>query len=168
MTCFPICAKKALRLELEPCRTRRVRQRLHPPVIQISAAIEHHGLDPFFLGPLRHQLADRLRARHVPAVDPALFVGRRRHHRVTLRVVDYLRVNMPQAAEYRQTRPLFAARQAMPNALVNAQPNLILRVPCHTTSLLPLRSYRPSYAAIPLRSECLCSCTYRVDASLGC
>src|ERR1700712_4851402 len=45
-------------LEIQAGFTRGIRQRLHPTVIKIAAAIEDHVLDAFFHGALGHERAD--------------------------------------------------------------------------------------------------------------
>src|SRR5207247_1381815 len=62
----------ALRLALpllknEPAGAGRVGERLHPSVVFVAAAIEHHPLDPAALGLLREERADHLRRGDVPA-----------------------------------------------------------------------------------------------------
>src|SRR5439155_218342 len=101
----------ALRLALpllknEPASAGRVGERLHPPVVFVAAAIEHHPLDPAALGLLREERADHLRRgdvaagsvlgpeRLAPAVD--------REDRPTRVVVDELRVDVVEAPEHRE------------------------------------------------------------------
>src|ERR1700753_1078853 len=45
-------------LEVQAGFTRGIRQRLHPTVIEIAAAVEDHVLDAFFDGALGHERAD--------------------------------------------------------------------------------------------------------------
>src|ERR1700733_1718434 len=101
--CMPI-------LEFQPRFASRFGQRLHAAVILIPAPIEHHRFNAFVLGAFGHQLADFLRPDHVAAVLAVLLGRPGRHHRVTLGVVDHLRVNVLHAAEHRQARPLGRAR----------------------------------------------------------
>src|SRR5690348_14269071 len=63
----------AIWLELQSRGARRVRQRLDAPVVLIAAAVEHHFGNALLLGAFRHQLANHLRRRHVPAASLARF-----------------------------------------------------------------------------------------------
>src|ERR1700688_2566916 len=49
-------------LKLQSRFTGRLGQRFHAAVIMIPAAVEHHGLNAFVLGPLGHQSPDSFRA----------------------------------------------------------------------------------------------------------
>src|ERR1700683_4299534 len=57
-----------MKLELQSRGAGCVSQRLHAAMIMISAAIEHHLFDAFFLGALGHQGTDRLGCRDIPAI----------------------------------------------------------------------------------------------------
>src|SRR5688572_12020116 len=114
-------------LELQSSFPRGIRQGFDPAVILITAAVEHHTLDPLRLGPLRHQLADGFRCRHVAAVGLAALIHRRcRYDGRAFAIVDDLRVNMSHAAEDRETRPLRCTRKLATDPLVNAITDLFL------------------------------------------
>src|SRR5277367_787377 len=123
--CMPI-------LEFQSRFAGRFGQRLDAAVILIPAAVEHHGLDALVLGALGDELADFLGPGHIAAVLAVLLGRPGRYHRVTLGVVDHLRVDMLHAAKNSQPRTFRRARHAAANALVNAQPDDVFRIPsCH-------------------------------------
>src|SRR6266851_5006146 len=57
----------AIQLKLQSCFAGGIGQRLDAPMVNVSAAIEHHLLDPFFLGTGGDGLADEFGAGHVSA-----------------------------------------------------------------------------------------------------
>src|SRR6185436_8043000 len=82
-------------------------------VIQEPAAVEDDALDALLDRPLGDRLANRLGALDVAAAhalgerafEPRVD-ARRRDQRLALQVVDHLRVDMRDAAEHAQARPL--------------------------------------------------------------
>src|SRR5207244_185508 len=115
------------RLKLQSRFARGIGQSLDAPVILIPAAVEDHALDAFFLGALRHQLADCLGRRHVAAVGlAALIHARGRDQGLTLGIVDYLRVDVRHAAEYRQSRALVRTAQLAPYTFVDTAADFVL------------------------------------------
>src|SRR6202035_2422947 len=87
-------------LELYPRFPRRIRERLHPAVVLVPAAVEHDFADPSGFGALRDRFADHFGRRDVAAALQILFrffVDRTGgHQRLPSAVVDHLRVNVPQ------------------------------------------------------------------------
>src|SRR5688572_20955387 len=110
------------RLKYEAAGARRVRERLHPPVVLEATAIEHHPLDPRRLGALGEQGPHRLGRLHVAAarlpgaelLAPA--VGG--DQRAAGLVVDDLRVDVVEAPEDGQARPRLRAPHPPPQAMV--------------------------------------------------
>src|SRR5262245_32982011 len=96
--------------EVEAALARGIGQRLDPAVVEIAAAVEHHVLDPLGRGPLRHQLAHRLGGFDIGAGLEAaahlLFQRGGGCQRLTLHVVDHLRVNVLRRAEDREPRAI--------------------------------------------------------------
>src|SRR5215210_2490397 len=104
-------------LEFQSCFTRGVRHGANAPVIQETAAVEHDALDALLDGTLRDGRADRLGALEVSAADALVeraldcgFDARRRRERPATEVVDDLRVDVREAAEHAQARPLGRSR----------------------------------------------------------
>src|SRR5919109_4234972 len=93
-------------LEGEAAGARGIRQRLHPAVVLVSAAIEHHALDPGRLGLLGQQGADDLGGGDVAArlvlLEKRLAAAVDGQHGATRIVVDQLGVDVAEAAEHRQ------------------------------------------------------------------
>src|ERR1700754_3148318 len=118
---FPIYPFNSL--EAEPAFARGIGERLDAPVIEITAAIEHHFLDAVLHRTLRQELADRLGRIDVGA-GLAAFAQRLlqrggRGQRLALQVVDDLRIDVLRRAEHRQTRPAAGgAAQRQPHALL--------------------------------------------------
>ena len=154
-------------LKLQSRFPRRIGERLHAPMVQITATVENHFADSLFLGTLapplcrsiwRHPRCRLYRAdlsrwkRRRPAYGPA--------------VVDHLGVNMIDAAKNRKPRTLRRAGHAAANALVNPRPNIVLRN-LRAIICLPPRSCRPSCEALRRCSGRLYSCTDRADAASG-
>src|SRR5712691_495569 len=113
-------------LKLQSCFARRVGQRLHAAVIQIPAAVEHHGVDALVLGALGNQLPDGLGAGEIASIGGVLLVRGGRNHGMAPGVVDQLRVDVFYTAEHGEARPLLGAVHAAADARVYAQPDLIL------------------------------------------
>src|SRR5262245_14525214 len=107
-------------------RARGLGQGLHPSVILIAATIEHDPADPARLGAGRQQLADDLGRRHVAAgVRPLAKIRGAAVHgdeRAPRRVVDDLGIDVVQAAEHRQPRPLGRPPDQLPHADVSDAP----------------------------------------------
>src|SRR4029453_254056 len=103
-------ATRCSSLEGQAGRAGCLGERLDPPVVLIAAAIEDDLLDAARLRPLGQQLAHHLGRGHVAArLRLGAEVGRAAVHRgqgAPARVVDHLRVDVAQAAEHRQPRPL--------------------------------------------------------------
>src|SRR5262245_24261742 len=96
-------------LELQTSLARRIGHRADPAVVQKSAAVEHHALDPFLQRALGDGGADRLGTLQVPAAHALLELAlqrrvhrRGRHQRLAAQVVDDLRVDVRDAAEHAQ------------------------------------------------------------------
>src|SRR2546428_3832597 len=107
--------------ELHPqsASTGRVGKRLHPPMVPVASAVEHHPLDPAGLGLLREERADRLRRGNVAAgrvLGPerlaAAVGGEERPPRV---VVDELRIDMVEAPEHGEAGPRRGPAQGAPD-----------------------------------------------------
>src|SRR5580704_1413530 len=109
-------ALNAMRLKLQSCFARRVGQCLHAAVIQVTTPVEHNFFMTRRLGPLGDQLADGLRAGDIAATLEAggLLVRSSRHQRMSLAIVDDLRVNIRHAAEHSEARPLLRALDLAP------------------------------------------------------
>src|SRR5688572_8127004 len=110
------------RLKYEAAGTRRVRERLHPPVVLEAAAIEHDALDPRRLGALGEQRPHRLGRLHVAAarlgraelLAPA--VGG--DQGAAALVVDDLGIDVVEATEHGQSRPRLRSPHPPPEAVV--------------------------------------------------
>src|SRR5499427_6179571 len=102
---LPLCQLKS-----QPAGSGRLGQGLDPPVVLITAAVEHDLADPVGLGLLCHQLAYDLGRGHVALrLGPALEVGGATvygHQRTPRGVVHHLRVDVIEAAEDSQAGPL--------------------------------------------------------------
>src|SRR5262245_25328219 len=100
--------------KLQSFRAGGLGQRLDPAVIREAAAVEDDRFEPLLLQARGHHLADRLGGRQVAARLHAapLVEGAGLYERRPLVVVDRLRVDMVQAAEHRQARPLLRATDA--------------------------------------------------------
>src|ERR1035438_5825045 len=110
-----------------PCR---IGQRLDASVVKISTAIEDHLLDAILLGALGDQLAYIFRRTHVAASRTLLALadflyGGRRHQGRTLRVVDYLSVNVVHRTIDVQPRTLRRAQNLLADSGVDLLPRLI-------------------------------------------
>src|ERR1035438_9065348 len=115
----------ALLLKLQAGFAGGVGQCLDAPVVEVAAAIEDHLLDALFHSQLGHCLADFLGRCQVAA---CLHFGSQRggrNQRLTLLVVDYLRVDVAQRTVYIQPRPLARAGKLGPDACVNALANCV-------------------------------------------
>src|SRR5579884_2108159 len=66
----------AIRLKLQTRLAGRIGERLHAPVVLITAAIENHFRDALLFGALGHLLADQLRAFDVAALAAQILFGR--------------------------------------------------------------------------------------------
>src|SRR2546430_13630676 len=93
-----------LSLKSQSASAGRVGKRLHPPMVPVASAVEHHPVDPAGLGLLGEELADRLRRGNVaagrvlgPECLAAAVGGEERPPRV---VVDELRIDMVEAPEH--------------------------------------------------------------------
>src|SRR5713226_9480681 len=110
-------------LELQSCFTRGVSEGFHPPVVQVAAAVEHHGADALVFGAFGNRLTDRTGAICFGAaqVRPRVgFVRARRGQRPARGVVDHLGVNVVQASEDVEPRPGPCAAERHANASVAA------------------------------------------------
>src|SRR5688500_5153511 len=132
----------AMRLKLQTCFARRVGHCLHAPVIEEPVAVEHHALDALFEQPLGDGLANRLRALDVAAgrllrqraLDRRLD-GRRRRNRAAGHVVHDLHVDVGDAAEHGQPRPLFAAAHPLPDPELDPVAAVLSGLDAHAISL---------------------------------
>src|SRR5882724_9932486 len=102
-------------------------------MVVVAAAIEYNFGDAFCFGSLGDYLADRLGARDASTIGCAcvLFSRRRRSHSVPLLVVDHLHVDMFQTAEHSQSRPLLGSFNLEPDAAMDANANIVLRMLRH-------------------------------------
>src|SRR5438067_7096140 len=104
-------------LEFQTVFARGIRERFDVAVIEISAAVEHHALDPFVLRLLRDERADGLGRSGVGALRIGVLLTRRRgDDRVASGIVDHLSVDLLQALEDSQKRTLAAAAEFAANA----------------------------------------------------
>src|SRR2546426_9697172 len=98
-----------LSLKSQSASAGRVGKRLHPPMVPVASAVEHHPVDPAGLGLLGEELADRRRRGNVaagrvlgPECLAAAVGGEERPPRV---VVDELRIDMVEAPEHGEAGP---------------------------------------------------------------
>src|SRR3984893_13571232 len=95
-------------------------QGFHTAVVHVSAAIEHHLLDPGRAGALGNLFSNHFCRRHIVAsleVLARFLVNRAgRNERAAAAVLDDLRVDMPVRAVYAKARPLGRADNARANA----------------------------------------------------
>src|SRR5688572_12389443 len=105
--------------------TSSVSQRLDPAMIKIAAAVKDYALDSLLQGPLGNGLADSSRGLDVAAARATqIFLNRgSRNNSLAFLIVNYLRIDMVDAAVYRQTRPLAAASHLAANTPVNRLSN---------------------------------------------
>src|SRR6185503_10890365 len=116
-----------------------VRQSLDAAVIEITAAIENHLLDTLRDRAFGNCLADTACGVEITAGAGAqIFLGRRRRHEcLALAVVDYLRVDVVQAAIDREPRSLGASFYFAANARVNRGPHFCSISVCHLSNPYP-------------------------------
>src|SRR5206468_733730 len=92
-------------LEFQTVFARGIRERFDVAVIEISAAVKHHALDPFVLHLLGDQRADGFGRGSVGAFRAGVLLVRRcRGQRSAAGVVDKLHVDVLEALEDGQTR----------------------------------------------------------------
>src|SRR2546429_750248 len=140
-------------LKPQSSRASAVAQRLDPPVIAISAAIEDRGLDPLRLRALAKQRSDGFGPLALLALAVLRVDARRGDEGPARVVVDELRVDVRERAEHGETRPVRAAADLLAHALVPTDPALGSRFGCHyvfaapTLPALPAlrRMYSPAY-----------------------
>src|SRR3954463_15103239 len=125
-------------LEFQSGFARSVRHGADAPVVEESAAVEHHALDALFDRTLGDGLADRFGAGEIAAlgrlVQRALhrrLDGRRRHQRLAGQVVDHLRIDVGDAAEHAQTRPLLGPRDPLALPQLDPDPPIVLGLDSH-------------------------------------
>src|ERR1700693_4070291 len=132
----------------------------HTAVVHVSAAIEHHLLDPGRAGALGNLFSDHFRRRHVVASLEFLarfLVNRtRRDERASAAIFNDLRVNVPVRAVHRKTRPLGRADDARAHAPVNPAAMRIVRklsdwFCCHDVLLLTFKRASQKARARPRR-----------------
>src|SRR3990172_6754669 len=148
-----------------------LRQRLDSTVVPETAAVDHDGLDPLLGGPagqrFAHQLGD---LGLLLAVALATQVGlhvRRCHQRSAATVVYHLNVDMAQAAEHCQPRPLPPAGDALAHAGVAAYSGCVSGLgPVHA-SAPPYRPCRPCGVRTRPGSGCLCPCRAPAASPFG-
>src|SRR5262249_51417549 len=97
-------------LEFQPALASAIRQRLDASVIAVAAAIENDLLNTLGLGRFGDRLADFFRRVLVSAgferAGQGLCLRADGAQRSTRHVVDHLRIDLIQAAEYAESRPL--------------------------------------------------------------
>ena len=102
-------------------------------MIQITAAVEDDATDTFFQCALCNRLADPPgRINVTTGGSSQILLGRgRRYDRLTKLIVNYLGVDMIQAAINSQSRPITAARYFAANSPVNRLANYCSTRVCH-------------------------------------
>src|SRR6202521_2645428 len=112
-----------INLKFQPRFPGRCGQGFHTAVVHVSAAIEHHLLDPGRAGALGNLFSNHFCRRHVVAsleFRAGFLVNRtRRDERAPAAVLDDLRVDVPVRAVHREARPLGRADDARAHAQVN-------------------------------------------------
>src|SRR3990172_8191118 len=147
-----------------------LRQRLDATVVPEAAAVEDDGLDPLLGGlageRFAHQLGDLCLLLTVAlAAQAGLHVGRG-HQRTAAAIVYHLNVDMAQAAEHRQPRPLRRAGDALAHADVAPYASCVCGLgPVHA-SAPPYRPCRPCGVRTRPDSGSLCPC--RAPAASPC
>src|SRR4051812_38061647 len=147
---------RILLLEFQSRFSRSVRHGADTPVIQETAAVEHHALDTLLDRALGDHLADRFGAFEVAAacrrVERSLhrrFDGRGRHERFAGEVVDDLRIDVGHAPEHAEARSFLGARNPFALAELTPAPPIVFRLDLHNARLkcpdvIWLRSFRLS------------------------
>src|SRR5262249_30617469 len=124
--------------ELQPCFTGRIGNGANPAVIEETAAVEHDAFNALLDRSLGNRAADRVCALDVAALhvlgERSLQLrihARRRDERLAPHVVDHLRVDVADAAEHAQARPLL--RSSDPLALPQLDPDasIVFRLYLH-------------------------------------
>src|ERR1700687_77761 len=112
-----------INLKFQPRFPGRCSQGFHAAVVHVSAAIEHHLLDPGRAGALGNLFSNHFCRRHIVASLEFLarfLVNRtRRDQRASAAVLNDLGINVPVRAVHGQARPLRRADDARANAQVN-------------------------------------------------
>src|SRR5439155_5762778 len=108
------------------------------PVIEEAAAVEHDALDPFFDRPFGDHLADRFGALDVAAAHRLVELTFQRRldrrggdERLTGQVVNHLRVDMSDAAEHAEPRPIFGAGNPLALPQLDPHPAVVSRFDLH-------------------------------------
>src|SRR6202166_5317291 len=103
-------------LKFQPRFPGRSGQGFHTAVVHVSAAIEHHPLDPGRARSLGNLFSNHFCRRHVVAslefLARFLINRTRRDERASAAVLDDLRVDIPVRAVHAKTRPLGCAGHA--------------------------------------------------------
>src|SRR5258705_7486920 len=115
--------------EIEATLARRLGQRLDPAVVEIAAAIEHHPFDALRRCALGEPFSDRLGRLDVgaglEAAAHVLFQRGGGRHRLALRVVDHLRVDVLRRTENREPRAAAGGAADIPPHLGHSPPGAI-------------------------------------------
>src|SRR4026209_341627 len=147
-------ATRCSSLEGQAGRAGRLGEGLDPPMVLIATAIEDDLLDPARLRPLGQQFAHDLGRGHVAArLRLRAEVGRTAVHRgqrASARVVDHLRVDVTQAAEHRQPRPLRGPDNAGADAQMTDLASLDLLAGQHYLAPAFLPTFRRMYSSASL------------------
>src|ERR1019366_6381499 len=137
-----------INLKFQPRFPGRRGQGFHTTVVHVSAAIEHHLLDPGRAGSLGNLFSNHFCRRHVVASLEFLarfLVNRtRRDERATAAVLDDLRVDIPVRAVHAKARALGRADHARADAQVNPAAMRVARkfsdwLCCHDVLLLSFK-----------------------------
>src|SRR5687767_4938621 len=120
-SCDGSIRSRVLMLELQAGLARGIGHGLDPSVIQEPVAVEHDARDPLFLQPLGNRPPDRFGAGPIAAARGLRerrlhrrLDRRRRDDRPARAVVDHLHVQVGEAAEHGQARPLRRPHDALP------------------------------------------------------
>src|SRR5262252_12435 len=124
--------------ELQPCFTGRIGNGANPAVIEETAAVEHDAFDALLDRSLGDRAANRVGALDVAALhvlgERSLQLridARRRHQRLAAHVVDHLRVDVADAAEHAQARPLLRSGDPLALPQLNPDPTIVFRLYLH-------------------------------------
>src|SRR5687767_14096107 len=131
--------------KLEPPSAGGLGERLHAPVEEVAAPVEHGLLYLRLLGVLREQLADLGRLLGLRTLEALLQVQPARgRERLAVDVVHQLRLDPAVGAEDDETRPLRGAEDPLPHPLVPANARLPDRENAHALFPTLRRTYSPA------------------------
>src|SRR5579872_6065391 len=116
-------------LKLQSRFTRRFSQCLDASVIQVTTPVEHHLLMASRLSPFGDELADGFRPGDIaPGLEACrFFVRSSRYQRMSLAVVDDLRVNVGHAAKHSQARPVLRSLDLAADARMDTAADIVFR-----------------------------------------